>query len=302
MKKLIVFVLLLGFGKTAFNQQCIPIPADVTSQWVINYYYFEPMPWSYHGYTSKVFVAGDTLVAGKTYNVFRHSGKGRYENGWNSEVYYFENAFYGLFRMEGTKLIYGYGDGAEDLMFDFSVKTGDTLNLPYYHGITGYVVILDVDSIEVNGTWRKRFHINDDMGMPGWVSRYFIEGIGHEFGLREPLEFFENGGNLYCYGENGGSVYVQDSLSCDFTVGQPEPLPLAQEWTIFPNPAEKSFTLLGEGGNFMCIYTTEGRKIMETRLQPGHIHTIGVPDLQPGIYIVRIHDSRQAANLKLLIR
>ena len=71
-------------------------------------------------------------------------------------------------------------DAEEILLYDFSVKEGDTIQSEYLN-ITGLkvAVVEKIDTIEIGNTYRKKIKIKTDR----WIDLEWIEGIGSLSGL-----------------------------------------------------------------------------------------------------------------------
>ncbi len=114
-------------------------------------------------YTAFVFkLSGDTIFNDKTY-------KKMYKN----DVFQ-----YGV-RQEGQKVYWAFsGNHAEELVYDFGLKKGDTF---VYKEFKSYV--LDVDTINVEGIEYRRLKMynifeNEEINEDTEHSHYWIEGIG----------------------------------------------------------------------------------------------------------------------------
>jgi hypothetical protein len=111
----------------------------------------------------------------------------------------------------------------EVLLYDFDLGVGDTL--PFVHwntyesngnqtsaisAITLVVSMIDTVSIEVDGTLRKRFQLDEHSFGQSWpVNMTIIEGIGATAGLGVGIDFseFEHSYQLQCLRHNEDFIY-----------------------------------------------------------------------------------------------
>jgi len=113
------------------------------------------------------------------------------------------------------KTIYAGGFEDEYLLYDFTKQIGDTI----YHESNGhffYSVVSDIDSISIDGNYRKRFKIQSHSF--GQSPDYIIEGIGSVVnGLLGHISDIPTCGTHYwehiCFRENGIVKYLNSSFS-----------------------------------------------------------------------------------------
>ncbi|MDR0619026.1 MAG: T9SS type A sorting domain-containing protein [Bacteroidales bacterium] len=116
--------------------------------------------------------------------------------------------YYGALR-ELDKRVYFFekGSDSEELIYDFSLKTGDTFLI--CTDITPHtIVVSDIDSVQINGGFRKRFYFKDGFG------GIQIEGIGSIFDFRELCGITSEDAyyNLNYKKENGETVYYSTEV------------------------------------------------------------------------------------------
>jgi hypothetical protein len=146
----------------------------------------------------------------------------------------FENYFYALIRTD-TARTYIFLDGQDELLYDFTLQPGDTLPETIINHNT--VVISSIDSVQVGGKFLKRFNIYDSV-YEDLISNWYIEGIGHEYGLIEPTYMMlDNGSWFWCYAENGIPVFNPWGESCDLTVDVNEIAANDHKISVYPNPS-----------------------------------------------------------------
>ncbi len=136
--------------------------------------------------------------------------------------------------------IIGGGFDDEYLLYDFTKQIGDTIEHDNY-GVF-YSVILDIDSVLIDSTYRKRFEVDNH-----WFFQnpdYIIEGIGSvKNGLIGHISDIPTCGSHYwehiCFRENGIVIYLNSSFNDCFPsnlltgMEQPE---YKTDLYIYPNP------------------------------------------------------------------
>jgi hypothetical protein len=134
----------------------------------------------------------------------------------------------------------GYEYYEEVLLYDFSKQIGDTIK----HSSDGifYSVIEDIDSIIIDGMYRKRFQVNNH-----WFYHnpdYIIEGIGSvQNGLLGHITMIPTCGYHYwehiCFREEGIIKYLNPSFEDCFPsnlIVSLNRIELKKDVRIFPNP------------------------------------------------------------------
>ena len=131
------------------------------------------------------------------------------------ETYITPGYFAGLIRqnIEQKKVYYRYNN-KDTLLYDFTMEIGDTIKSFLKSGDTpGSDVVLDIDSILIGDSYRKRWLTNFSHQI------YYIEGIGSTFGLLEK----SIGGivcpptpNLRCFSQDSLVLYPNQTLSCSY--------------------------------------------------------------------------------------
>lgn len=184
--------------------------------------------------------------------------------------------------------------GNEKLLYDFSIRQGDQIELPDFtsHSYT----VEKVDSIMLlDGTKRKRITL-----VPGYQfgTIIWIEGIGNITGyLFNPVStgFGTIEKYLLCAYESDALIYQEEFLdfnTCNlyFYLNNYECTD-QEEAFLFPNPSKGHFKISGIAGNtyMLQIIHPSGKIILEQKVRAGE--NVDVTNLKQGIYIVRISDN-----------
>ena len=198
--------------------------------------------WSYDSFNNKesnyqYFTNGDdTIIKGEEYFIVYRSrfadlpitGSQRYirNDTLNKKVYIFP----------------GSNDTTESILYDFSLKVGDTTKEEIWGGggmllYAGGLVVTKIDSIWLDGGWHHAWIFDKNHIAP------MIEGIG---GMRGPFEVpfvFEYEYWLECAIKDGKSFYPNSSDSCELATLIAENENYQKKLTIFPNPVSDILTI-----------------------------------------------------------
>lgn len=176
----------------------------------------------------------------------------------------------------------------EYLLYDFTKQIGDTIK----HNPQGWFqsVVLDIDSILIDGTYRKRYKV--DNGYFYQNPDYIIEGIGSvNNGLLGHISDIPTCGTHYwehiCFKENGVVKY----LNSDFDDCYPARLLMGTDFKktdarikIYPNPAGRNLQIENYSGeNFSVkVIDINGRTMIERQFNEKRMNM--KLDFAPGIY------------------
>ena len=129
-------------------------PWDASGEYREGYYEIGPGLW-YKGSEEQLSIQGDTVFDGRIY-------KRMVKSDINGRTY-------GFFRQEDGKIYRKWSEGdSDELVFDFELKEGDILNNESWDNKT--IKVLKVDTICVNGVYRKRLKLDN--------ADCWIEGVG----------------------------------------------------------------------------------------------------------------------------
>ncbi|MFA9388461.1 MAG: T9SS type A sorting domain-containing protein [Prolixibacteraceae bacterium] len=106
----------------------------------------------------------------------------------------------------------------EFILYDFGLAIGDTFTVVQYFYNTLEIIdtvklhVQKIDSIKINGEFRKRIYLNNSLNSQIW-----IEGIGSSFSLlyQYCMTYFEENFSLVCYQENGKTIYGTSCIADD---------------------------------------------------------------------------------------
>lgn len=279
MNKLFTLLLLLAFGNS-HGQAYFPFPLS-NALWTERHAISEAMV-DYQCYGLK---EDSILVAGVSYRKLYRSADSILD----------ASEYCGGLREAGKRIYYyDAGSKSERLLYDFSVRVGDTV-MPGGMGAKG--IVSSIDSMLISGVYRKRFNFQTFYGTPCF-SGSWVEGLGNtNFGgllgsvLMEPT--CDCGSRLICFKEKNTYVYHNPRFAGMDCFGPVLAIPDVgsglQMSLISPNPIY-STGYFSNTANFrkMVIYSITGRQVSAIDLEPGQSVSIRKEDYPSGIYFYQL--------------
>lgn len=180
------------------------------------------------------------------------------------------------------------GENTEALLYEFDLQIGDTLSQGILNPNGDDYYVADIDSVEINESYRKRFLIQIEYNY-GDSPFPIIEGIGGQNLIRPIFDWFnfEAGYWFNC-------INIADTLiypySCEMIVGT-NPIKKEQVFEIFPNPTSGEFWIENPNNkhNFisMEIFNSFGKKLMDFETSED-LTLVDLSDKPKGVYLIRI--------------
>jgi hypothetical protein len=268
MKKQLIIIFTLLFSFSCKSQSWIyhTFP-DSAASWNISI--FAECGMFGTGYTTYSFqLTGDTNINGQTYH--KLSIPFVYETHTGTCFISQTTGYQAALREDiaDKKVYIVWPDSSEQLLFDFTMEVGDILT-GYMATMSGSIeVVQSIDSVLVNGTYRKRWLINP------YYNIYLIEGVGSTFGFLHPSPGSGTdypGYTLNCFQQNNTKMYPSGSGTCELITSYDElSTKKGIEIAIFPNPSDDQFVLsLPEDNEFIKIEVHDilGRSVLKQKIE-----------------------------------
>jgi hypothetical protein len=305
MKNLFVFITaLLVSNSFVFSQKHAIV--DDNNSWATVMYY-KDFPRNYFQ-TEYAYFDGDSIVEGHSYKKVFTCMDELHEN----------IKYRGLMREQDEKTFFisvRYPE-SEYLLCDFSLEEG--VSFEYCWG-TSYSVTLyvkTVDSIEINGSIRKRIQITEKILDTEYEVDTWVEGIGSLSGILWPCYVvFMNGGikELLCYFQNDALIYKHPDFSECYYEGDLSVLPVEKNGLIvYPNPTTGELIIdngvagdpeSSSGRNDVWrienieIFDMIGIKVYSQNYNG----IVDISSFSKGLYILKIHDTNgQISDFKII--
>jgi hypothetical protein len=265
----------------------VPIPTENA--------YWKGATWQNESYwkTYVLFTDGDTLVNGYTYTKLLEK---RLIYPWHFQGIHhstpsFSEIYAGCFRndeLNKQAFFIRPNDSIEILWYDFNMEIGDTI---VNYGIFSKV-ILDIDSVMLDGIYRKRLVI-DSCSWP--EPNYYIEGLGSTYGLiSQGFCSFEAGEELHCVSVQGNIIYHNSfDSTCAIINSVQNSFPLSASTKVYPNPTRNSISIVFESNqgqdHTLSIYDVFGKKVYEKE-QYLNREPISIIGFQKGLYFFKLEN------------
>jgi len=306
MKKtyLLTALILFCYVQMTNAQDYIPFPTK-NAMWREDFYGVE-VNCSEYQYT----ITGDTVMEDIVYHKLQQTGI-MYAAGDMGCTWYISwgiNEYAGCFRNDTSakKVYFRYSlEYPETLIYDFSLSVGDTIPSIMYD--YDQYTVAAIDSIEIEGIYRKRFLIDNNCGEPYLL--YIIEGIGSTYGL---LPFyhcpFESNSDLICLSVEEEVIYYNPFSWEDCT---PVYYNAVEDYeqkktniTLYPNPTYSTFQIKGNDNFQNCqisIYNIFGQLVFQEQTV-NEDDVIHIENLVKGIYMVYVNGNNGKTSMLKLIK
>ncbi|MFH0893520.1 MAG: T9SS type A sorting domain-containing protein [Bacteroidota bacterium] len=179
---------------------------------------------------------------------------------------------------------YNNGNIYEDLLFDYSLNTGDTLKSILYN----YPTVDSISNFQLyNGEFRKIFYMNV-FGSSSFPARFYIEGVGGDNGITEPfvgvcLSGFDAWTEIICHRKNLTNLYG----NCNIMMNKNEYVSI-HPLKFYPNPFSNKVSIIPAYKDNIehtyQVFNSEGILLYNERHLNNGIVQIDLTFLKKGFY------------------
>lgn len=229
-------------------------------------------------------LVSDTTINDLTYKTIYVS----YDSVFNNANSFYHSAFR---EIEGKWLFVPKGEAVEYLLYDFNVKTGETvtINNPWTNGEKD-LIVFKTDSIELSDGFHKYFEVGDydkPSGQP-YIIDTWIKGIGSPNGVfYSGFSGLDFGYRLLCYHNLTDLVYLNSpDGTCGYIKLSNTIQPLISDIKISPNPSMGIINIDSKENVLIEIYDITGIKRIKSNYK-----SIDISCLETGIYFVKVFNS-----------
>ncbi len=180
----------------------------------------------------------------------------------------------------------------EQVLYDFNMQIGDTINGPFHQNDVYQVV--SIDTVVYAGISRKRWMFGSLMN----TNPYIVEGIGNIEGLFTPLDRIQEMYSLVCFSYKSFSLYPDSNYVCQ-TFDEIKNVERDFNLNIYPNPIhdEALFVLQNCLIQSVKLYNILGENIFSVNVNT-HEFRFNRSNLPNGIYYSIVHsENRDFKNL-----
>jgi hypothetical protein len=239
-----------------------------------------------HNDISTIYFGNDTLINGNMYHTLRKTGCITSSLCSGSGSYYYP--LIAAIRQDTLQhIVYMYDNSiaADTIFYDFNLQVGDTLDKRKVNWNGPPCTVTSVDSVLINGQYRKRFNHNCSNGCS---DSSIIEGIGGISGLMStPSSCFEYVAILRSFEQNGIGIYPDSTANCEITTGIKSIL-VNSNFRIYPNPVSDrlNVTLNSNELSVIILYDLTSRKLLQQEFT--NAVSINTEQLAKGLYIYEV--------------
>ena len=203
---------------------------------------------------------------------------------------------------DSNKTVYRYNTVFKKFytLYKFNAKLGDSLIVSTNTSKdTAIYIINKIDTIQINNTTRKRFHIGKSINRV-WTWGPIIEGIGSDFNMFPQYGAVDPCfcGSLRCFEDALIGLYKVKSIPCDTTI-KTEIKRVSNKYRIYPNPFFDTFTIRTEFDENIKIDVFNLFGIFVRQYQICNSIKIG-NELNSGIYILKIKDKKSIQYIRIV--
>jgi hypothetical protein len=296
MKNLFLFLLVFGTVSTVAQTNIYhPFP-DSNATWNFDYTQAQCM-FGYAFEQYSITLDGDTLINGTTCQKLFSPYVDFYTLGSCSP---FNTAGYkGAIREdESMRKVYliAPNESTEQLLYDFNLQLGDTIQGVLSSFTFGSVVVESIDSVLIGNDYHKRWNINNSFGIS------VIEGVGSTYGLINATPGYITDAHMYsleCFSIEGVSQYPDPSADCRIITSVPIPVANADSVSIVPNPSNGNFRIITQPGlkfDHIRILSLQGKLLYESRVDPNE--PASVTGFPAGTYLLQLTEENQLRSVK----
>jgi hypothetical protein len=299
MKKTFLTFLLSIISILGFSQL-----ATIGTEWYYGIQYeMPPGVESYYKYRCEK----DTIIDSETYSVIQSYGRA------NERI---------CMRKDSSKVYY-FLDGKKNLLFDFSAKKGDTLELDVMlFAPNNSYQIVKTKALVNNISYLKNYAINatDSIrsfgvllsmndNLPNFVICEKLLNIYADYSFISSSQKPKyDSYNFRCYISDGytfhSSARFNSERTCDYQNVLVNEIKAIESIKVYPNPANSSLFIENKNQsklNGISIYNALGEQVFQQKLSDSQrLYQLDINEIPSGIYFIQLNDEDSTKTLKLV--
>lgn len=243
---------------------------------------------------------GDTLINGDNWRKIYVTSDSLFQN--NLE-------FVGATRVENDQVLFRDTLDQLDTLYDFTLDVGDSVLYNIDGNNPEWLDIIQIDSIQINGEYYKRFHIEEPiMSAFDELDEVWIEGIGSIHGPlfpRYPRKFSEEMPDsmlLTCSFSSGHEVWNHPNYDeCYVNIVLGLQSYKQSDFNVYPNPFESEIYVQSENNKIqeITIFNHLGKEIRNIKDYSIN-EVIDLRFLDSGVYFLRIKGDRGSTTKRII--
>ena len=307
----LLFILSFSIGNGQTNIYH-PFPDSVIWRVDYNYDFLFQYPCVKH-YYFEYYSTGDTIINSSVYRKISLNGVYDTSSCMGQPDYLPMVGYRGALKDDSlaNKTYFVFPNSTTDsLLYDYNLTVGDTIKgiISQFYNSFNKGVVLSIDSVLINGLYRKRWNFSPDKE---GNATFIIEGIGTNSGLLEPLYPWELEWTvryLICVKDSSITYFNSNQYSkfgCDFFVAVRNESNLVNSFSIFPNPFSNETTLKIDQelkNATISIINTFGQQVKQISGFSGSEIKLHRENLSEGIYFLRLmQENNVISTCKLIV-
>lgn len=208
--------------------------------------------------------------------------------------------FIGLIKEEDGIVYFNDTLNNIDTLYNFNLQVGDSVLYNFYGMVSEYLEIINIDSIEINNSFHKRYYIEESSLEPFYLEEVWIEGIGSIHGplfTKYPVVFSNESiaDSLFvtCYKSDNNIIWNNPNYdSCFVHIVMSINKEQNNQLILFPNPVNDILKIELQENNYkiarISVYNILGSLKSEKTFENIDPILIDVTRLLSGIYILQI--------------
>ncbi|MFZ4457088.1 MAG: T9SS type A sorting domain-containing protein [Bacteroidales bacterium] len=204
---------------------------------------------------------------------------------------------------KGKWFYYNSSLSKEVLLYDFNLQEGDTI-ITSWSGFNATLKVMKVDSLLLNGQWRKRLQMGQHNPYSGtdYFLHYWIEGIGSDDGILYSTELLmDSGSTLLCFHQNGVLVYINPNFNRCGIISGIENSKIAIPLIVKNiDSSQGGFEVLSRD-YIEELTVTDIRGVVVSQLYPsGNSATVSLKNFPKGVYVLRVKTEKGVLTRKIV--
>lgn len=250
------------------------------------------------------YIDGDTTYQDKDYKIL---------NGFH----FISRTFWIRENVSAKKVYLSFVQGTkrfEDLLYDFSLTVGDSINLknpvsPFPYDAGYFKVDSIVERSIYNGDMHRFFYLSPSVSNSSDETPVWVEGIGSLSMINAPGAgpSLYGAGKLSCHFDDGELIYTQmdsiEACNASFIFADFDKNYLESNVQVLPSMVDDFVTIQSNIGlSTIAIYNSLGQIVLEVNPQEKLLLKIDLSKFIHGLYFIRISSKKHGEFSKRLIK
>ncbi len=293
MKKAFLYFYFLTLFISSALCQALPLIIDTTLTWSVLYGEYPPN--AVYERTEYFKISDNSIINDIDYKKIYSSRYPLYE--WTFDNYFIR---------EDSQKVYLLDEyNSERVLYDFSLKVGDTIELQNIFEELNEWIVYDIDSIEIDGVFRKQLHLGFDSYC---CDDKWIEGIGSILGLTTPGNIvIDFSTELLCVNKDSQNIFSNPRFDTCYIYYVYDPIWIKniyyqtskELFKLSPNPVINEIFINSNLEKYEYqLYDVSGKLIYSGQLHKDSV--IDINNIAKGFYIIALYTKENRLIAKVI--